>query len=245
MTKKFLFISGCDRSGTTALVNLLNSHPKLSIGMERYKGLIKNEDVLDTLNPKRFETENFFNIKDEETNIQWKKFYDELKSKYDTSLYVGDKVPRYFQVYSHFKRAFPEAKHIAMIRSPHEVANSWKVRANNSKDIFWSKNNDVKQSIKVWNKSLEVSYKAMKNKQLDMLAVNYSSLFCGNKDELIRIMNFLNIESDVSLEDNFIEITASWADRKEKKSILNQDEIEFINNNANFKLLNHFIKTLY
>ena len=240
--KKFLFVSGCDRSGTTAIVRLLNEHVDISLGMERYKGLINNSEKLKTLNKSRFEKDNFFNIKEEETNINWDYFYNKLKGKYTDSKYVGDKVPRYFQIYNHLIKEFDSAKHIFIVRDPLEVASSWKVRAEDSKDVTWASTNDVKRSVLIWNKSLEAAYKKLKSKKMDVLFVSYSSLFSGSSEALKDILFFLDLREDEALNSKFEEMTHDWNERTKKKSALTDLEVEYVNQHANFKLCEHALK---
>lgn len=240
--KKYLFISGCDRSGTTAVVRLLNIHPDICLGMERYKGLINSKDKLKTLNVSRFEKKNFFNIKDEETNIQWDYFYSALDKKYISSRYVGDKVPRYFQVYDHLNLEFKMAKHIFLVRDPVEVASSWKVRAADSKDVNWISSNDVSRSIEVWNSSLKIAYKKMKSGDLNIMFVSYSDLFSGNELTLASILDFLGLPASKIISLKFKEITSSWSERAGKDTALTELEVEFVHRNANTDLAKHALK---
>ncbi|MGY2701665.1 sulfotransferase [Nocardioides sp. HB32] len=39
-TPRLLFLVGLARSGTTALLHVLNAHPEVVIGMERYKRVV-------------------------------------------------------------------------------------------------------------------------------------------------------------------------------------------------------------
>ena len=43
MPEQYLFVTGCPRSGTTALVELLASHYAIVIGMERYKYVARDD----------------------------------------------------------------------------------------------------------------------------------------------------------------------------------------------------------
>lgn len=241
--KKYLFICGCDRSGTTALVKLLNSHPHLCIGMERYKGLLKNEKRLNTLGAPRFEKANFFDIKSEETNIKWDHFYKPLEEKYDSSVYVGDKVPRYFQFYPYLRKTFEEAKHIFIIRDPYEVASSWKARANDDSDVNWPSGNGVKRSIAVWNHSLKLLYKQIKEENLNVLVLSYNALFSGKRGELDKVISYLELDSSIELDSTFEKMTSSWASRTEKPLLLTDHERDFVEENANFKLSKHILST--
>jgi hypothetical protein len=55
-----LFLCGCPRSGTTELCRILNKHPHLSIGMERYKFIYEKQ--LEKLNDNFFSKEKFFSF---------------------------------------------------------------------------------------------------------------------------------------------------------------------------------------
>lgn len=240
--KKYIFISGCDRSGTTAAVRLLNAHSKICIGMERYKGLINDSEKLKTLTEDRFKKENFFDIKDEETNIQWDYFYNPLEEKFNDCSYVGDKVPRYFQIYGHLKSKFPNSKHIFLVRDPVEVANSWKVRAQDARDVNWLSTNDVQRAVQVWNSSLKVAYKKMKTGDLNIIFVSYSDLFSGDDLTLQHILKFLELPNSNSLKSKFQEMTSMWSERKAKELMLTNDEIEYVNVNANKALSEHALR---
>tara|TARA_Y100000588_G_scaffold248390_1_gene262853 strand:+ start:8109 stop:8843 length:735 start_codon:yes stop_codon:yes gene_type:complete len=239
MMKNSVFISGCDRSGTTALVRMLNAHPEICIGMERYKGLIGKQESLDTLNHDRFKKNNFFNIKENETNIDWDYFYGPLKDKFDECTYIGDKVPRYFQVFEHLKKEFPNAKHIFLIRDPYEVASSWKVRANDSKDVNWLASNDVERATQVWNNSLISAYKQIKEGNIELVVINYNELFSGDIKQLKKICDHLSISLDEKLLGQFRSMTASWKERQKKELVLDESEFDIVKNGANIKLSTH------
>ena len=68
----YLFATGCERSGTTILTRLLQSHPGISIGMERYKYLlrgVRTRRVTRRLCPSHFEPGRFFDFRPTDTNI--------------------------------------------------------------------------------------------------------------------------------------------------------------------------------
>ncbi|NEP86465.1 MAG: sulfotransferase [Okeania sp. SIO2C2] len=65
---KYLFVCGCARSGTTAITKLLNAHPLIAIGVERYKHYAK-QDLIHKLSPALFKLSVFFDIREEQTNI--------------------------------------------------------------------------------------------------------------------------------------------------------------------------------
>src|SRR2546423_1804094 len=94
---QYLFLCGVPRSGTTAACQLLNSHPHIVMGVERYKYLYSNASA-DGLDRSLFERGRFFEFKDSDTNVLRKGamagVYDKMETKFDQALYIGDKLPR-------------------------------------------------------------------------------------------------------------------------------------------------------
>src|SRR5262245_48114736 len=99
MTKKFLFVCGCPRSGTSVVCRMLASHPDVALGLERFNLRIARQE----LTPDDFTKERFFDVQKGDTwyadLAQFARHYDQQHSKYDTAQYVGDKFPR---LYEHF-----------------------------------------------------------------------------------------------------------------------------------------------
>ena len=63
---RVLLVTGVGRSGTTAIANLLNGHPRTCIGVERYKYkfLRRGEFEGDEFTPQRF-----FDFRPTDTNV--------------------------------------------------------------------------------------------------------------------------------------------------------------------------------
>lgn len=232
--KNFLFVSGCDRSGTTAFVKLMNKHPDIALGMERYKGFIGSD--IENLQPERFLKPNFFNIQPDETNISWPYFYDPLIDKFDNSKLIGDKVPRYFQHYNHLHKVFPKAKHLFLLRDPFAVASSWKNRAEDSEDTSWRSTNDVRKAIEVWNNSLTQAYKWCEAGKISLRVVSYESFFSGETDDLVNTLDFLSLPNSTELTKSFKEISKGWKHRNAKQLSLNTEECNHVSQSANFRL---------
>ena len=66
---KYCFVFGCPRSGTTAVARLLQAHPRVVIGMERYKFLLSRRRDRGTFGPTLFERERFFDFRAGDTNV--------------------------------------------------------------------------------------------------------------------------------------------------------------------------------
>ncbi len=61
---KILFVSGVGRSGTSALVNVLNTHPEILMGQERFFWTIRNN----TISTAHFAKERFLDVREEDTH---------------------------------------------------------------------------------------------------------------------------------------------------------------------------------
>jgi Sulfotransferase family len=66
---KYCFVFGCPRSGTTAVVRLLQAHPRVVIGMERHKFLLSRRRDRAKFGPALFEPERFFDFRPGDTNV--------------------------------------------------------------------------------------------------------------------------------------------------------------------------------
>ena len=57
----FLFVIGCPRIATTELTRILNNHPKICIGMERFKYIYERD--IDSLSKDLFNDLSFLSLK--------------------------------------------------------------------------------------------------------------------------------------------------------------------------------------
>ena len=92
MKKQFLFVCGCPRSGTTALMSFLCKHPDIALGIERFQMRARRHE----LRPSDFEPTRFFDVRPGNTwytsleQFPW--HYDAMRPKYAPAKYVGDKI---------------------------------------------------------------------------------------------------------------------------------------------------------
>ena len=144
-----LFIAGCPRSGTSALTFLLNEHPRMAIGFERYKR------VRAQLDPFHFKPEQFFSPVTAETDIRGELLYKRLRQRWErgTVTVIGDKVPLYTRVLPQLLERFPGARALVLVRDPLEVARSFRRRAADPED-WWPAENDHTLAMRMWNEAL-------------------------------------------------------------------------------------------
>lgn len=131
--KKFLFVAGVPRSGTSALTEMLNGHSDIAIGMERYRSLVST-GALFKIGAKLFDRSRFFDWSPEDTNVRieggkYDLMYESLRAKYEAVIYHGDKGPGYFSRAHRFLSTFPGAKMVIIWRCLEDVAMSWQRRS--------------------------------------------------------------------------------------------------------------------
>lgn len=190
------FVYGLSRTGTTALVDTLNWHPQIAIGMERFKRLWVQERI-NELGPVLFERERFFDFSDDLTNItpasgpKWQRFYGALAAKWDTAGWVGDKMIQPF--FDETLAAFPRGKIVCIVRDPFDTAHSWQQRADNPHDS-WPSQRGARKAVGLWHASLRrIQHAALKYPDA-VLVVEYGSLFVStNRDPIERLTRFLQV----------------------------------------------------
>ena len=163
MEKKYLFVCGSPRSGTTAMWNFLANDNRIKMGVERYGNLFFRKPLTTEL----FEYERFFDLQEGDT------FYNELNSfspyykkiidNYEGAEYYGDKIPLLYKYLDRLNEAIPNSKVIIMIRNIIDVSASYEARANNDNDESWSRNKRTASAIEDWRDSLKVVRQNLNN----------------------------------------------------------------------------------
>ena len=153
MHKKFLFVCGCPRSGTSYFQSILAWHPAIALGMERFNLRLFAGKLL----PSDFERERFFRM---EAGDTW---YDDLshfpwsqrraEAHYDTAEYVGDKVPRAYEFFDHLIPHFPGVRFICLVRNVFDVAASYEARQRHRAP--WNPDWGPRKAVEHWNASLK------------------------------------------------------------------------------------------
>lgn len=203
---KLLFLAGLARSGTTALLHVMNAHPEVVIGMERYKRIVSGG--IDRLSPELFTKARFFDFSGDETNqdpeeaARWGVDYAALEAKWDDATYVGDKMTsiRFDRVHERL----PEARFVFIVRDIDEVALSWDRRALDAEDLGWPERSDGRASVERWNLALKRIRRAVRQHPDLATVVEYSRFF-GDPDatSLRNVLDFLGLEWEPGVAGEF------------------------------------------
>ena len=193
--KNYLFLCGVPRSGTTALVKILNKHDDICIGVERFKYIAMQSDKVSNFNEDLFNEDRFFDVKSEDTNVIIGDIYKKIKSKYRFAKVVGDKVPRYYMKLKLIWDRFPNSKIIYIVRDLKSVANSWNARAANPNDA-WPDANNYARAVGEWNSANGIALKAAQQKPKQFLIVKYEEIFPDGVSLMENLLRSIDLEID-------------------------------------------------
>lgn len=211
---EFVFVHGQPRSGTSALVQVLNAHPDLAIGMERYQRLWSPERIGE-LQPPLFEGDRFFDFSDGLTSNApsrapdggvWGRFYADLEPKWETARYRGDKVLtlKLLRLWD----AFPDARVVTIVRPIEQIAHSYAERAaraarsegpGGSGRDTWGRDNDAQRAVRIANRMLAKIRQASTRFPDRLLVVDYDRFFTSPAS-LAAVLSFLSLPGSASLD---------------------------------------------
>lgn len=141
MDRKFLFLFGVARSGTTPLTQIANANPKMAIGMERYLKLGKTG----TLTPEHFTVEKFFDPDGPPTRRL--NTSPAFREKFAQAEVIGDKIPRLNTGLPQIVATFPAPAFVGIVRDPIEVADSWFRQANSPQGAWAAWMSDTTSAV--------------------------------------------------------------------------------------------------
>lgn len=213
--RQILFLVGLSRSGTTALTNLLNSHPHIALGMERYKRLFGRR--IGELRPELFDKARFFDFGDDLTNLTpdenpaWRTLYESLSEKWDGATVVGDKTTE-VQIEETLQN-IPEAKFLCIIRSPMAVGYSWQARADNPKDP-WAGQAGARASVQKGNRWLQLMLTARQEHPDKVGIVQYQPTF-GDPDgaTVQKALDFMGLETVREFQASYAETHRTFVEK--------------------------------
>jgi len=212
-----LFVSGCPRSGTTALTRLLNLHPSIVVGLERYKNVFGRQKFV---TKDMFEADRFFDFHPDDSNFlpeksqQARDFYEKARTKFSTATFIGDKYPQFFRFYGGIFKNLPDAKIVFIFRDPSYVAQSWERRSLDSSD--WPSKNDARRAIAYWNDALAYTLAYTQIKKSAFVFVDYEQFFAGREQSLIELFHLVGAEVTRAIQDTVAQEAADEFKRSQE-----------------------------
>lgn len=210
-----LFLAGVARSGTTALADVIAEHPRIVMGMERFKKL--SGDRIVELTPALLERERFFDFSDGLTNIRpdvhprWAALYQRQQDKWDRAAYVGDKMTS-ARMEAIWKQ-LPDARFVCIVRDVGDVAASWQVRAENPTDR-WATRADSEGAIRAWNVVNTRIRRARRQRPDHTIVVEYSSFFGDPEAGSLRaVLDWLGLDYHAEVATAFAQAHEQYVTR--------------------------------
>ena len=249
--KRFLFVCGVARSGTSTMADLLRAHPAIAMGRERYAWRFRAGDEF---SPALFEKERFclqFSPEDSHQTAP-QPYYASLYPRFDQCIYVGDKLPNLYQRYPGVLSTFPGCRIIYMARNVLDVAASFQGRAGRTQAQIernpridasrrWPADRDWRQAVVEWNEGVEATLSLAKLPRL--FVADYDLLYCD--DTLLeRLFAFLGLPLTQT-------VVAAWNAGKdgrrrieaEKKPLLSEAQMEYIRQHAYIDRFERLLQT--
>ncbi len=206
----YLFIAGCPRSGTSAVAFLLNEHPQVALGFERFKR------ARALLEPFHFTPSQFFSPVLAETDIPGELLYRRLRERWRSGgvKVVGDKVPLYWRVLPELLERFPRGRVVLLVRDPLDVAASFDRRARDPGD-WWPAENDRTLAATMWNEALARAREAeLAGHGERILLLPYEALLAGEERWLSALLSFLGLPSSARVRMEHQRLAARWSERR-------------------------------
>jgi len=231
--KKYVFVGGCARSGTSVLTSIIGSHQKILLGKERYNKLMHKNSF--SLSKAHFAKDRFLTIRDGDTFYDdFNKFKDHMGigEKFNNAVFVGLKYPQFDRIYHLMEQQFGAFKYLYIYRNIMDVAESWNRRAENGDN--WPKDKNYLKAVERWNQSLQNTLQQLKN-GADIICIHYDDLVFTNK-YIQPIFDRLGIPIDVNVLKALKYARKIAPVKKSAKGTLTENEVEFIKSNARFEL---------
>jgi hypothetical protein len=205
-----IFILGVQRSGTTLLRLILNSHSHIAIPEEAefLRPIIRKKYIYDKISGKdlkmiynylknsphyalwNYDSSKFLNWLGKQSSVLLKEFINNLFMSYAESegkIRWGDKTPSLFRKVDLLYQLFPEAKFIHIVRDGRDVFDSWR------------KMDSTKDNVAIV--ALEWQYKLYKIENFlkilpekNKYTIRYEDLLISPKETVLKICNFIKTE---------------------------------------------------
>lgn len=234
----YLFVTGCARSGTTVMADLLRSHAEIAMGRERYGYRYLDHG----LPPSLFERERFCrDLQPGDTHhLTLQPYYEKIYPRFDSCRYRGDKIPRITANYEPLLASYTRPKVIIMLRNIVDVADSFNRRADDSRRIMeqggtpgWPPDRRSAAAVETWNAAMRNTLGALY--EIDYHLVVYEEMFT-RPCILGRLFAFLDLPVSESVQGAYREMVGQNETLEARRRLtLSSHEKLFIARNADFE----------
>jgi hypothetical protein len=227
----YLFITGCARSGTSALAQLIGNHGNIIMGMERFGHLTSKQNF--KLTPEHFTQERFFSMHPEDTFYssfdEFHSWDPNIRAKFPEAKYIGDKRPGMYDAYDELFQTFQQAHVIFIYRDIYDVASSWNKRAEEGQN--WPAHLDFRKAVHAWNQSMKCTLEAI-DKGLNVIPVNYEGIFLEEKpiEPLFGKLD-LDVDTHVQAKHKNILTNSRMLTEKRKGYLISDEQKRYIDEN--------------
>ncbi len=175
---------------------MLNGHSQIALGMERY-GKAASTGKLFEHGSRLFEEDKFFDWQPDETSVRivggkYAKMYEQVRLKYSTVTYRGDKVPSYYAAAKPLFRTFPGAKMVIIWRKMDDVAMSWQRRSEDKS--AWPAKNDAMAALKKAKRMFTQVETAKSSYPHAIMLVQYEKIFQYQDPTPSRLIEWLGLD---------------------------------------------------
>lgn len=220
-----MFVTGCQRSGTTAFAEYINQHPEVLVGVERY-GRVPATGIT----PDHFSFERILDYGAEDS-LMPREYYVDLLSRKDPERlkWIGDKFPGYAKWLKPLSENNPGARFIILYRPIEEVAESWEARSNNPEDPWLGGKNGFELGVSMWNNIQDKTRNFVQSGLgAGVLIVSYHDFFGRNEACVPLISNFLGIEFDAGVREAWRRMSAEFEQSRRAKKPLTREQEAYI-----------------
>jgi hypothetical protein len=194
----YLFVGGPQRAGTSALTRLLNAHPEVALGVERYRRLVRDPARRAEIGPELFEPDRFFRFDPADTPLDPARIYGDLaafRRKYERASVRGDKLPFVLDCRALLMKRFPRCRFVVIYRDPYRVASSWHARQRRPEKP-WPASRDYRQAVAQMNERLGRLAELARRNPRRYLPVRYERLFDPESDTaLASLLAWLGLDA--------------------------------------------------